>query len=253
MTLPVFYVPSDALLAAPTVVVDGAEGRHGAVVRRLRAGEKVRLTDGRGNVADATVAAVHGHSFTVEVSHREVVAKPQPRIIVVQALPKGEHADLAVSLLTQVGVDEVIPWSAERCVVRWSGDRTERGVTKWRTTAHESAKQSRRVWWPTVSDPMKTTEVCEFVSSAALAVVLHETAEHRLADIGPPESGDVVVIVGPEGGISDGELEQFATVGATQSQVGPTVMRTRVLAQSRQRSCCRGHRAGRRDVSGCVG
>ncbi len=226
MTLPVFYVPSDALLAAPSVVVDGAEGRHGAVVRRLRAGEGVRLTDGCGNVADAKVSAVNGPSLTVEVITREIIATPQPRIAVVQALPKGEHADLAVSLLTQVGVDEIIPWSAERCVVRWSGDRVERGLAKWRATAHESAKQSRRVWWPQVSDLMNTTEVCERVSSAALVVVLHETAEDRLAEIAPPESGDVVLIVGPEGGISEAELDRFAAEGAKQMQVGPTVMRT---------------------------
>lgn len=226
MTLPVFFVASEALANASLVVLDGAEARHAAVVRRLRVGETVQLTDGQGAVVTGEIVESRRDSVSVRVSKRAQLIQPAPRIVVVQALPKGERAELAVSLLTEVGVDEVVPWAAERCVVRWSGERAQRGLTKWRNVARESAKQSRRVWWPEVADPASTAEVTQRLTDSDLAVVLHEASHVSLATVTMPASGEVVLVVGPEGGIADSEIEQFSAAGATIAQAGPDVMRT---------------------------
>jgi 16S rRNA (uracil1498-N3)-methyltransferase len=195
-------------------------------VRRIRPGETVRLTDGAGRFADGPVVDVGARTFTVEVTDQGSMEIPQPRIVLVQALAKGEHAELAVSLSTQVGVDEVIPWAAERSVVKWDPDRADRALRKWRNTAREAAKQARRVFWPTVADLASTDDVCALLDSASLPVVLHEDAGTPMSSLVLPSAGDVLVVVGPEGGISDDERAKFEAHGATTARLGPTVLRS---------------------------
>jgi len=208
------------------VLVDGTEGHHAVAVRRLRAGERVVVADGsgggvRGEVVDATKAGLR-----VRVS--EVLDEPAPpvRLVVAQALAKGDRGELAVEMLTEVGVAEVVPWQASRSVARWSADRVDRGLTRWRSTAREAAKQSRRLRVPTVSDPVTTRSLVERLGAADLALVLHEDATDPIAAVGLPAAGEVVVVVGPEGGISPEELEAFAAVGARTVRVGDHVLRT---------------------------
>ena len=223
---PVFFVPSEALLA-DAIRLDGAEGRHAAVVRRLRVGEELILTDGAGYAVHGRVAAVVGKAgLEVEVLSRHTEPAPTPRIVVVQALPKGERGELAVEMLTEVGVDRIVPWQAERCVTRWTADRAAKGVARWRATAAEGAKQSRRVWWPEVSDLASTSDVVALLRAAASAVILHESAERPLADVPVQADGEVVIVVGPEGGLTDAELSQFTDAGAVAVRLGPTVLRT---------------------------
>lgn len=226
MTLPVFYVPGDALREASHITVDGVEGRHAALVRRLRVGEWVRLTDGEGTLVEGPVSACERTTVNVDVHRRELQQRPEPRLVVVQGLPKGERAELAVSLLTEVGVDEIIPWAAQRCVVRWDNQRAHRGVTKWRSAARESAKQSRRVWWPQVGALASTPQVCGRLAKAEVALVMHEAADLMLPAVSLPSSGEVVLVVGPEGGLDEAELEQFESAGASAVRAGPSVMRT---------------------------
>lgn len=226
MSPPVFSASRQALIDAPQVVVDGSEGHHGVTVLRLRLTERVRLTDGAGTVVDGAVVEVGPAWFTVKVEHRQVYPAPQPRIVVVQALAKGEHSELAVSLLTQVGVDEIVPWAAERCVVRWAPERRERALTKWQNTAREAAKQSRRTWWPTVVDLASTRDVAIRVRQATTAIVLDESAKASLASVDVPTVGDILLVVGPEGGITDRERSDLVEAGATVAVAGPTVLRT---------------------------
>ena len=229
MTDPLFLLESLAG-TRPTVggevLVDGTEGHHAVAVRRLRAGERVVVADGsgggvRGEVVDATKAGLR-----VRVS--EVLDEPAPpvRLVVAQALAKGDRGELAVEMLTEVGVAEVVPWQASRSVARWSADRVDRGLTRWRSTAREAAKQSRRLRVPTVSDPVTTRSLVERLGAADLALVLHEDATDPIAAVGLPAAGEVVVVVGPEGGISPEELEAFAAVGARTVRVGDHVLRT---------------------------
>ncbi|MEU6232973.1 16S rRNA (uracil(1498)-N(3))-methyltransferase [Kitasatospora sp. NPDC047058] len=230
MTAPVFVVETAQLAtAAPGAVVrlDGPEGRHAAAVKRLEAGEAVTLADGLGLGADGTVAAVHGKDaidVTVAAVRRE--PEPAPRIVVVQALPKGDRGELAVETMTEVGVDVVIPWAASRCITQWKGERGAKALAKWRATAREAGKQSRRLRFPEVREPMTTRQLAPVLAGAALAAVLHEEGAEPLAGADLPGTGDIVLVVGPEGGVSPDELAAFAEAGARPFRLGPSVLRT---------------------------
>ena len=225
MSAPVFVVASD-LLDVGRVVVDGSEGRHAATVTRLDPGEAVVLTDGRGRRASGVVLGAERDRLSVEVADVEVVPRAQPRFVVVQALPKGDRGELAVETMTEVGVDVVVPWAASRCVTRWRAARGEKALSRWRTSSRSAAKQSRRSWFPEVSDLATTAEVAGLLSAAAVGAVLHESAVDPLASVDLPGSGDVVLVVGPEGGVSADELGTFRDAGATTYRLGETVLRT---------------------------
>ncbi|HEX7355639.1 MAG TPA: 16S rRNA (uracil(1498)-N(3))-methyltransferase [Mycobacteriales bacterium] len=201
----------------------GPEGRHAAAVRRLRAGEELLLVDGTGGSARAVVTASHRDALDLQVCDPRRVPPASPRLTVVQALAKGEHAERAVDLLTEVGADEIVPWAAARSVVRWDGDRQARGRLRWQAVADAAAKQSRRVWWPQVTPLASTAQVAGLVRAADLGVVLHEAAGRPLADVDVAAAGSVVLVVGPEGGIAPEEVD---ALGAVACRLGPEVLRT---------------------------
>jgi 16S rRNA (uracil1498-N3)-methyltransferase len=209
------------------VELSGPEGRHAVAVKRLQVGERIDLGDGSGTVLRAVVEAVSGRdSLVARVQERADVAPPQPRIVVVQALPKGERGETAVETLTEVGVDLIVPWQAERCVARWTGDKVQQGQAKWAAAARAAGKQARRAWLPQVAPLARTADVEALVGAAACAIVLHEEAQDSLGDVALPADGDILLIVGPEGGVSPDELDRLTSAGAHQALLGPTVMRT---------------------------
>lgn len=230
MTAPVFVVDDDRLQgAAPGAVVrlDGSEGRHAAAVRRLAVGEPVVLTDGRGTGVYGTVAEVHGkEALDARVAEVRREDEARPRITVVQALPKGDRGELAVETMTEVGVDAVVPWAAARCITQWKGERGQKALAKWRATAREAGKQSRRLRFPVVHDLMTTRQVAALLGAAAFPAVLHEEGGTPLAAAPLPDDGDIVLVVGPEGGVSPDELTAFAEAGARPYRLGPSVLRT---------------------------
>ncbi|MFK0118430.1 16S rRNA (uracil(1498)-N(3))-methyltransferase [Streptomyces sp. NPDC090994] len=228
MTAPVFVADSLDGLSGGEYVLDGPEGRHAVSVKRLRPGEDVVLTDGRGHWAEGVVKAAEGKDRLVVMDLESVVEEPapQPRITVVQALPKGDRGELAVETMTEVGVDAIVPWTASRCVSQWKGDRGLKALAKWRATAREAGKQSRRVRFPEVADAATTKRVASLLTDADFAAVLHETGEIPLATAELPATGDIVLVVGPEGGVSPEELALFQEAGARPYVLGPTVLRT---------------------------
>jgi len=227
MSLPVHLVESLAD-AAPgsVVVVDGDEAHHAVAVRRVRADERLVLTDGHGARVLGAVRATGKRRLEVTVLDVERLPEPQPRLTVVQALPKGERGERAVEVLTEVGCAAVVPWAAERSVAVWRGERATKGVAKWRATAREAAKQARRAWLPQVTELHTTDQVVQVVAGADLAVVLHEAATRPLTSVAVPEHGDVVVVVGPEGGLSDDEVARLTGAGALDVRLGSEVLRT---------------------------
>jgi 16S rRNA (uracil1498-N3)-methyltransferase len=225
MSAPVFVVAAERLVVG-RVVVDGAEGRHAATVTRLGPGEAVVLTDAHGRRASGVVADAERDVLSVDVTSVVDLPAPQPRLVVVQALPKGDRGELAVETMTEVGVDLVVPWAAARCVTRWRDARGQKALSRWRTSSHSAAKQSRRVWFPEIAELASTAEVAELLSAAALGVVLHESATAPLATVELPAAGDVVLVVGPEGGVSDDERSAFREAGAATYRLGETVLRT---------------------------
>lgn len=227
MSLPVHLVPSlDGVVDGTTLVVSGAEAHHAVVVRRLRAGESVMVTDGQGTSAVGEVAAATRSALEVVVSSVRTDPRPEPEIVVVQAIPKGERGELAVEVLTEVGAGVVVPWAAARCVAVWKGDRATKSLARWRSTAREAAKQARRSWHPVVADLASTATVAELVASADLAVVLHEASAAALAALPVPATGRIVVVVGPEGGLSDDEVAALTAAGAVSVRLGAEVLRT---------------------------
>jgi 16S rRNA (uracil1498-N3)-methyltransferase len=223
VTPPLFLL--DPLPAGDEVHLGGDEGRHAARVRRLRPGEALTLGDGRGAVAECTVTAVAADGLALRVISRRSEPPPRPRLVVVQAIPKGERAELAVQLLTELGVDEISPWVAARAQVQWRGERASKALARWRRTAREAAKQSRRAWVPAVAEPATSAAVAERLGAGA-GVVLHEQASQPLTSWALPPAGELLVIVGPEGGVSDEELAAFAAAGARSVRLGDPVLRT---------------------------
>jgi 16S rRNA (uracil1498-N3)-methyltransferase len=224
MTPPLFLVPD--LGGGDTVVLTGAEAHHAVTVKRLTVGETVLLADGRGGLAQAAVAEVERGRVTFAVLSRTALAEPDPRFVVVQALPKGERADLAVEVLTELGVDEIIPWSATRSISQWKGDKIGKGADKWRRTALEASKQSRRARIPIVAELASISSVVVRIAAAEAAFVLHEDAREPLSGVTVPSRGEVLLIVGPEGGVTPDELDRFAEAGAQPVRLGPEVLRT---------------------------
>lgn len=226
MSTPLFLV--DRLPAGDTYVLDGPEGHHAATVQRLRVGEDLILGDGRGGTAAAVVTAVGRGVLEVAVTSRRYAERPEPCLVVAQGIAKGERGELAVQAMTEVGVDEIVPWAAARSVVQWRGERGAKARDKWTATAREAAKQSRRSWCPVVSGApdASTAMVAGRLAAAAAGFVLHEEADVRLAAVDLPATGEIVLVVGPEGGIDDAELAAFGAAGALPVRLGDTVLRT---------------------------
>ncbi|MEU4480770.1 16S rRNA (uracil(1498)-N(3))-methyltransferase [Micromonospora sp. NPDC023966] len=226
MSAPLFLV--EALPAGDTLTLDGPEGHHAATVQRLRVGEELLLADGRGGTAAAVVSAVGRGTLDLRVTSRGYVDASVPRLVVVQGIAKGDRGELAVQAMTEVGVDEIVPWAASRSVSQWRGERGVRAREKWAATAREAAKQARRPWLPVVagSPDESTTTVTRRIAGAAAAFVLHEEAEERLTTAALPDAGEIVLVVGPEGGIAPTELAAFTEAGARTVRLGPAVLRT---------------------------
>jgi 16S rRNA (uracil1498-N3)-methyltransferase len=227
MSLPVHLVPAlGGVVVGDVVTVEGDEAHHAVAVRRLRVGEQVVLTDGAGVSVQGSVGSTGKRVFTLTVESVSSVEPASPEIVVVQAIPKGERGELAVEVLTEIGVARVVPWAAARSVAVWKGERATKSLAKWRATAREAAKQARRSWFPEVTELASTADVVALLSDASLAVVLHEGATAPFADVAVPATGRIVVVVGPEGGLTDEEVAAYVAAGAVSVRLGAEVLRT---------------------------
>jgi 16S rRNA (uracil1498-N3)-methyltransferase len=227
MTAPVFVVEHFDAGAGGRYVLEGPEGRHAVSVKRLQPGEEVVLTDGAGRYAVCDVIGTEGKDRLI-VHMTSVSEEPaeSPRVTVVQALPKGDRGELAVETMTETGVDAIVPWQASRCITQWKGDRGLKALTKWRSTAREAGKQSRRFRFPEVADLATSKQVAALLAEADFAAVLHESGDEPLATVELPAEGDIVLVVGPEGGVSPEELALFEEAGGKPYVLGRTVLRT---------------------------
>ncbi|TDK87984.1 16S rRNA (uracil(1498)-N(3))-methyltransferase [Mycolicibacterium mucogenicum] len=229
MSRALFYVD-----AVPDVgglaVVDGDEGFHAATVRRIRPGEELDLSDGAGTLAHCVIQDAVKGRLTARVLSVTDVPAAVPTVTVVQALPKSERSELAIELATEAGADGFVAWQSERCVARWDGAaKVEKGLRRWSAVARSAARQSRRPYVPSVSGPVSTAELVASIG-AGVTLVLHESAEVALRDVISPSTETVTLIVGPEGGITDGEVAALVAAGAIAVRLGPSVLRTSTAA-----------------------
>jgi 16S rRNA (uracil1498-N3)-methyltransferase len=224
MSLPLFLV--DQLPAGDEFTLDGPEGRHAATVQRLRVGEELLLSDGRGGLARARVGATATTSLELGVVERWRRERPEPVLTVAQGIAKGDRGELAVQAMTEVGVDEILPWAAARSVVQWRSDRGFKARDRWAATSREAAKQARRAWVPVVGGEPDVSTKALAKRLDANSLILHEEATEKLSTVELPATGEIVVVIGPEGGIDDAELTAFQAAGARAVRLGEHVLRT---------------------------
>jgi 16S rRNA (uracil1498-N3)-methyltransferase len=186
-------------------------------------GERVHLSDGKGNWASGTVSEIEKKSLAIEIKESGFEEAEATQVIVIQAIPKGDRVREAIELLTEAGVDEILPWQAHRSI-----GKSEKGSDKWRVAAREATKQSRRFWIPKVSDVATTKELLTMVSGSA-CILLHESATQKISEVVQSFSaqpGKIFLIIGPEGGITDEEIEAFLSAGAKVAHLGRPILRS---------------------------
>ena len=239
MSAPIFYISAEeyeTLTPGASFKLDGPEGKH-ALVKRMEVGESIDLGDGTGRRAVGTVHSLTDRGVIVRVEQlRE--ERTSPRIYLVQALAKDGRDLLAIETATELGVYGVLPWSADRSIVRWKGERASKAHTKWQNTVTAAAKQSRRALIPEVYDLYSTADLVELIEEvagsdqSAAVFILHEQATERLSALARklveaenlPE--EIYLLVGPEGGISDREVQLFTDAGAQLALLGDEVLRS---------------------------
>ncbi|MEV8266428.1 16S rRNA (uracil(1498)-N(3))-methyltransferase [Microbacterium sp. NPDC076911] len=208
------------------VTLTGAEAHHAAVVRRVREGEEVTVGDGRGVWLRGTVLSVAPKAVCITVAQREQFAQARPRVILVQALAKGDRDELAVQAATELGIDAIVPWQSARSVSRWDAAKRAKGRARWASIVREAAKQAHRAWVPEVSDVV-TTAALATLAQTSRVVILEPTATQRLSTLEVKnDPRDLLLVVGPEGGIDSEELTALIAAGADLVRLGDTVLRT---------------------------
>ncbi|HET6672868.1 MAG TPA: 16S rRNA (uracil(1498)-N(3))-methyltransferase [Agromyces sp.] len=207
-----------------TVTLSGDEARHAVTVARVRVGERIAIGDGGGVLVHGMVASTGPRELTLEAEDVVVEEAPSPRLVLVQALAKGDRDELAVQAATELGVDAVVPWAATRSVSRWDGPKAEKGRQRWAAIVREAVKQSIRAWLPPVA-PVTPTAGLPTALEGCRMLLLEPTATTPLTDI-RPDGRDLALVVGPEGGIAPAELERLMASGAEPVRLGASVLRT---------------------------
>jgi 16S rRNA (uracil1498-N3)-methyltransferase len=210
--------------AGSLVTIEGAEARHAVSVSRVHVGELLRVGNGAGLIVTGVVESATPQELTLRVTAAELTPAASPAVWLAQALAKGDRDELAVQAATELGVDGVIPWASRRSIVKWEGAKLRKGHDRWSAIVREASKQSIRAWVPEVSALASTTVLCSLAGQARM-LVLDPQAPAPLSGV-QPDGRDLVLVVGPEGGISESELDQFAKAGAERVSLGSPILRT---------------------------
>lgn len=206
------------------VALVGSEARHAVTVSRLAVGEHIAIGNGAGLVVAGAVVTAEHTELAIEVATVETQTRRTPAVFLAQALAKGDRDELAVQAVTELGVDGVIPWSAARSVSRWEGAKVAKGRDRWSAVVREASKQSLRSWIPDVLDLVSTRQLVALANGARM-LVLEPSAELRLSAL-ELDDRDLILVVGPEGGIAAHELDALVAAGALLVRLGDEVLRT---------------------------
>jgi 16S rRNA (uracil1498-N3)-methyltransferase len=219
--LSLFFV--DQLSAGATQELSSDEAHHAVSVMRLTIGEKIKIADGSGNWVSGTITEVGKKNLKIEIADRGRIDSVKPELIVVQAVTKSDRTKELLELLTVAGADQIIPWQAERCISKWQDD----SAAKWQVSIKEAAKQARRVKLPALSDAVSTNQLVKLFNTKDKAIILHESATNKISEINlSNEMERIFIVIGPEGGITDAEITQLASVGAVTARMGDLVLRS---------------------------
>jgi 16S rRNA (uracil1498-N3)-methyltransferase len=215
----------DKLEDSNLIEVSGDEAHHAIKVLRTSVGEEILISDGAGNWVRAIVENIEKKTFTAKVLERGFQPEKSPRLIVVQGLPKSDRVKDAIEILVESGVDVIIPWQADRSISKWQKD----SLAKWQSVAVAATKQSRRFRKPEIIDGLSLSELLEIESENGAVLVMHESATTKLSEVVTSNfagMSEIVIVIGPEGGISDNELELLQSTGAHIVGLGPEVFRS---------------------------
>ena len=222
-----------ALVEGATVVLAGSEGHHASSVRRMRVGEAISLTDGRGTRGRGQVSEVQPKQVSVKLSSVETEAPAHPRFTLVKAVAKGDRDEMAVQATTELGVSNITPWQASRSISRWDG-KEAKNIARWQSIADEASKQSLRSNFAVVGEIVTTQSLAKYIAAAEAAdkvyLILDPTSDLSLVSETVSEklaaASQIAVVVGPEGGIETSELEALEAAGAVRVHLGSGILRT---------------------------
>jgi 16S rRNA (uracil1498-N3)-methyltransferase len=218
-------IPSDTKTGSK-IRIAGAEAKHAMSVRRLQVGEAIAVSDGQGNKARGKVIQLSKDFLELEVESLVKIERPTPKLVLVQALAKGDRDEMAVQACTELGIQTVIPWQSERSVSIWKPEKQDKHRVRWQTIATEAAKQSLRPFIPAVEQVLGTRELAERLKQFDLTLVLDPTSTTALTGISVAGHQSIAIVVGPEGGISPEELEVFRSAGLSLVGLGSGILRT---------------------------
>ncbi|MDJ0335429.1 16S rRNA (uracil(1498)-N(3))-methyltransferase [Salinibacterium sp. G-O1] len=221
-----FYIDETLESAAigDRIAIVGSEARHAVTVSRLAVGETIAIGNGAGLVATGVIVTAEHTELAIEVATVEIEERRTPAVFLAQALAKGDRDELAVQAATELGIDGVIPWTAARSISRWEGAKVAKGRDRWMAVVREASKQSLRSWIPDVLDLVTTRQLVKLAEGARI-LVLEPTAEATLSEL-EVDDRDLILVVGPEGGIASHELDALAAAGASVVRLGSEVLRT---------------------------
>jgi 16S rRNA (uracil1498-N3)-methyltransferase len=195
------------------------DANHAIRVLRMQTGTEFLLSDGKGSWSKVVAQEVKKKSMQVQVIESAFQEPLATTITVVQALPKGDRSKEAVILLTEAGVDRIVPWTSARSIGK--------GSDKFASTVREASKQSRRFRIPEVTDVATTAQICEAIKLSDLALVFHESATEKLSDqVSSLNVEHLLIIIGPEGGLTPEEITAFTTAGAKVALMGRPILRS---------------------------
>ncbi len=219
--LSLFFV--DELSGSKTQALDNDEAHHAIKVMRLKIGEEIKISDGEGSWVSGPISEVGKKSLKITVTSNGIERIKKPELVLVQAITKSDRNKEMLELITVAGVDRIIPWQADRCISKWQSNSYD----KWRTSIKEASKQSRRVNLPKLEKVMSTKQIIEQMVVSDCIVVFHESADQKFSDLNISQSASTIyLIIGPEGGIAEGELEIFKTKGGNLVRLGEPVLRS---------------------------
>src|SRR5690625_3320572 len=227
MTYPTFHDPNlERSKVGQGFILAGPEAHHALNVRRIRAGETIEVVNGQGLRIRAQVESTEREHLGLTALQVTNDPAPSARIMIVQALAKGGRDEAAIEASTEVGVDGVIAWQADRSVVQWRGAKRDKGLQRWHKVLASAMKQSRRSRLPHLAGFAHGKDVIDLLPQPCHTLVLHEQAQERLTQADLPAQGWIVIVVGPEGGITDGELRAFGLQDhTTMVRLGPEILR----------------------------
>lgn len=219
-----FYLNESLIEVTPgaSVELTGAEAKHAVTVSRMRVGETLSIGNGQGLLVTGEITEADAARLSLRADTVVHAAAPAPRITLAQALAKGDRDELAIQAATELGVDRVVPWSAERSISRWDATKAVKGRARWESIVREATKQSIRAWLPAV-DALQGTK--RLAARDERILVLDPTGDVALTRL-ELDDRDLMLVVGPEGGVSDAELRVFREAGAEVVRLGPEVLRT---------------------------